>query len=1176
MDNKKHNQTRNQNILSVMSWNIRSRDTICGNKTKEKDFNDLLNACDIFCLQETRKEIKIPNYICYNKLRPNGRGGGVCIGIKRSLSNGVTKINTLNKTDTLGIKLNKNYFKTDKDIILLNCYIPPGNSSYLKKQEHDPFDSLSSILEKIDTSDSIILCGDFNARTGGLEDRTLCENIPGIDFTEDHSSDHISTERNCMDSTNNAHGKNLIDLSIENNLTLINGRISGNLFGDLTYVNYAGGSVIDYFLVSQSLVHSTNYLKIKELNPYSDHKPLVTSFSFPVTCLHINRTFNFSDAPRPFLWDSDSTETFSDAQSTPEVVNETENLNKIAINTKEDVLSFNQSLSDLIQKISSTSLAQKRKPPPWTNKNIWFDGECRSAKRVLNKDYKEHNKDQNSNILKQKLFDSKRNYRKLLNYKKRTHLINLNKEIQDTDNKSVNWAKFKKLKGLNTDSISFDNYDLENFYIFFKKLYYDNKPLQDDRCASLRDEIPHFTDTFYSRPEINHQGLLDDYFNFDELKYEIRKLKSGKSVSLDLISNEMIKNLNGNLQLSILNLYNGCLRTGTYPWLTSTMTPLHKSGDKYNPDNYRAIALGSCLSKLYSNLLLSRIQKFRNLNCPDTPNQLGFTPNAQTSDHILTLKTLIDKYTANRGTRLYTCFVDYRKAFDSVARDALLYKLAKLGIGGKIFQCLKSMYENSGTKIKLINKLSDHIILRNGVEQGHPLSPELFKIYILDLSHQLEQILGNFPHLSNVKISHLLWADDLVLLALDELTLQAILDVLSKFCDAWGLQVNPKKTKILIFNKSGRLLKPSINLKIGNEIIETTKSYCYLGIVFTPSGTFTHAINELKKKAMKATFSLKRFVNHKFISVSTTFKLFDSLILPILTYASQVLFPFSKTASCLVTTKSTSEEWQSNWLRKLSIDPFEKLHLRFIKWVLGVHRKASNIGTWGESGRHPIGSQMLKQTINYFNRISRESSPSSLVHLSFLEQKSNNMKWFTATEKLIKAHGAEKINIDGIGIWSAGISAKSSKTMFESIWKGALVKSPKLDFYETVKQTFSKEKYLDLLDFDLRKTLTWIRISSHRLPIERGRYVTPPIARDKRICEVCRIHKKFSEVGNETHFLFDCISSLNNRNYLTPHNLITITSKNLQVFSELHLEKSELKNLAIFVKRSYMDFLKES
>ena len=276
----------------------------------------------------------------------------------------------------------------------------------------------------------------------------------------------------------------------------------------------------------------------------------------------------------------------------------------------------------------------------------------------------------------------------------------------------------------------------------------------------------------------------------------------------------------------------------------------------------------------------------------------------------------------------------------------------------------------------------------------------------------------------------------MILVALDEQTLQATLDVLNNFCVSWGIQINPKKTKVLIFNKSGRLIKPSTSLRIGEEILEITKLYCYLGIVFTPSGSFTTAIRELKKKALRATFSLKRYVNHKFISISTIFKLFDALIVPILTYACQITFPYSKIASSLVTTKTNQTNWQSIWLTKISNDPFEKLHLKFIKWVLGVHKKTSIVGTWGECGRYPIGIQMLKQTINYFNRVSVGPSPSSLVHLSYLEQESHALKWFSSINKLISAHGTQVSTNSGLSIVSAGKSARSSKIMFESIWIG--------------------------------------------------------------------------------------------------------------------------------------------
>ena len=200
--------------------------------------------------------------------------------------------------------------------------------------------------------------------------------------------------------------------------------------------------------------------------------------------------------------------------------------------------------------------------------------------------------------------------------------------------------------------------------------------------------------------------------------------------------NEFLINSGVNLKHAILNVQNACLNNCAYPWNSTVITLLHKKGDRYDPNNYRAIAIGSNLGKLFSGILLDRFIRFKNLVKPEHPSQLGFCKNAQTADHILTLQTCIDKYIKNgkKKGRLFTCFVDYQKAFDTVCREALLFKLSQLGISCKYFSCINYMYENSSTKIKLLNKLSQAIDVSIGTEQGHPLSPELFKCYLADLS----------------------------------------------------------------------------------------------------------------------------------------------------------------------------------------------------------------------------------------------------------------------------------------------------------------------------------------------------------------------------------------------------------------------------------------------------------
>ena len=63
------------------------------------------------------------------------------------------------------------------------------------------------------------------------------------------------------------------------------------------------------------------------------------------------------------------------------------------------------------------------------------------------------------------------------------------------------------------------------------------------------------------------------------------------------------------------------------------------------------------------------------------------------------------------------------------------------------------------------------------------MSPELFKCYINDLSEHMNKMAYiEVPVLNNTKISHLLWADDLVLLGLNANSLQKMLDYLFEYC----------------------------------------------------------------------------------------------------------------------------------------------------------------------------------------------------------------------------------------------------------------------------------------------------------------------------------------------------------------------------------------------------------
>ena len=118
-----------------------------------------------------------------------------------------------------------------------------------------------------------------------------------------------------------------------------------------------------------------------------------------------------------------------------------------------------------------------------------------------------------------------------------------------------------------------------------------------------------------------------------------------------------------------------------------------------------------------------------------------------------------------------------------------------------------------------------------------------------------------------------------------------------------------------------------------------TNEYCYLGIIFTPSGSFTKAILRLKDKANKAYFKIR---SNLFGSHKCSMKLFNSLIQPILNYGCEIWAPFLL--------KKLNDANFANICDNL---PSEVLHIKVCKLILGVHKRATNDAVRGELGSHP-------------------------------------------------------------------------------------------------------------------------------------------------------------------------------------------------------------------------------
>ena len=173
--------------------------------------------------------------------------------------------------------------------------------------------------------------------------------------------------------------------------------------------------------------------------------------------------------------------------------------------------------------------------------------------------------------------------------------------------------------------------------------------------------------------ELPYNIDLNKDITLDEVKKILTKLKKKKAVGLDRLSNEIIKNTPIHFIEIILQVFNKCLATGDIPkiWCYGPIRPIYKKGNKLNPNNYKGICVMNAILKVLCLSLNERLKSYLYEMNTINKAQIGFKAKCRTSDHILTLKTLINENVKDKNKKkVFVCFVDFRKAYDSIWQKA--------------------------------------------------------------------------------------------------------------------------------------------------------------------------------------------------------------------------------------------------------------------------------------------------------------------------------------------------------------------------------------------------------------------------------------------------------------------------------------------------------------------------
>ena len=582
----------------------------------------------------------------------------------------------------------------------------------------------------------------------------------------------------------------------------------------------------------------------------------------------------------------------------------------------------------------------------------------------------------------------------------------------------------------------------------------------------------------------------------DELHDCIKSLKRNKSPGIDGVLSEMIKDGGDVLHNCLLVIFNLML-AHHFPKQLSVglITAVYKSGDKYDMSNYRGITVGSVIAKLFAMILDHRIAVWAEDEGIKAKGQAGFRKDFRTTDNIFVLKSLIDKQKQTHG-KLYSCFVDFKKAFDMVPRGLLWQVLETVGIRGPILDCIKSLYSHDSAAVKNQEGISDILDCLMGVKQGCPLSATLFGLFVDGLEQHLMDTIGNdAPSLSGVLIPLLLYADDLTIMSTTAAGLQRQLDTLQLFCKQRQLSVNLAKTKVVTFGSRASCQA----FKFNGSQVERAQSYKYLGFEFHATKALTHGVSKLVSAANKAMHAMNRRCAFLHISdPKQRCRLFDSLVLPILSYASEVW--------------AVDEEVGKS---------AEQLHRQFLKHVLGVRGNTATLIVLAEFGRYPLRFHWWQQILRYHNRINNLSDDGRLIQCAFVEGLHDQAYhfWSHGVQRWLQLQSTA-LNIEDEICVSTVID--NAKALYRQAFHQADHSVGRYrQMLQVQHQDYELAPYLSTVKiFKNRRVVSRFRCGCHGLHVDTGEFkpIGQKVDREQRFCLVCAS----DTTEDEHHFVFDC------------------------------------------------------
>jgi exonuclease III len=1121
------------------------------NLLNQDDLHNTLSAFHVISLNETGNNVVdlaqelFKDYQSFHipSTTRNGKGSGVSVLVRHSLAQHTSLWKLEPDVPCIWIKITPEGTGLSRDLFVGSIYIPPdGSDQYRQNISHNSrYQLLVQHAAVASSLGHVLIQGDFNARVGNLND------LPPL------APWHITpTQRQCIDPVINTAGHLLVEVCMANKLALLTGRVVGDTPPPISFISkYRGTSRPDHVIASYDLFpHITSHSVInKDLD--SDHYALGTYLDSIPTAVP-NTVVSTHPLPDSYKWKPHLQQAYSTAimhaHSDGKISDSVDCLDT-------DLDAAMEQFVDTIKDCARHAGVHPHNPSRPSTKpkqyhrpkhKPWFDASCKQALQNLKA---AHNN--NSHADPEKIRQLRKKYHNTCRQKKRQYKRKV--AFQQVTNMRTNRKQFWKdlfpKKSTPQNPLADPSGCVPHFKAAFNPPQPTTPPDQHSEGDVNRVDV--------GNPGDNPDHALNSEITEEEVTTAINTLKNNKATGLDGISAEFLKYAFPKVQVHntaspstmpqpttptsqphiansnpliapITSIFNQILSSGTTPsaWSHTFITLLFKKGDPTQWSNYRPIAVTPIFSKLYATVLHNRLTNWCEANNIRRAAQTGFRPKRGTTHHAFVLNHLIETHRHDKK-KLYVCFIDLAKAYDSVPRHRLWKKLYDLDIKGHILHSIIALYKKVDISIKYGDGLLDSFEASIGVKQGCPLSPLLFGLFIEGLEDHIRDRLPDagptIGTYTKIKVPNLMFADDTALIGIDHAQLQSLIDVASEWCDENDMTINVGKTEIVIFRK-GHRAPSNLIWTLNNNPIEVVEFFKYLGVVFHSWKNANFAAHHTTKCGKIALAGMFRKLQNLDIGANINLRIHMYLVSvsPVVLYGSEVWGLYDTDLSNPVNSNKSLAE---------------SLQITFLKSTLQVRHNTPAWIVYRECGLLPMQHAIIQRQLKFFNAVLQlpdtEYVKAALLESAELSYR-NPGNWYGKLHKVMQTCSGTPSPFNPVDGCCVSLNMQAWRCHYYSrIW-GNLHHDPasappdgvRLCTYHNyfavsipeLDQKWEMATYLQNPNIPHQHCISMaqFRTGSHRLKIETLRKHKVP--REQRTCNLC----KTQSVQDELHVVYDC------------------------------------------------------